>query len=198
MTVPALRPSAAETETMTAEQYAQAIESCSGSLEQLRWQRAELAQKARDARIPYWVEIAARSPSVRRSVRRIYDWVATVDFRDDLPRRFNLPFSAFDSARRYVDKLDFEVIVSAMADAEQENINVEDLSKFLSDAAKPDTPPFCLEDELSELLIRVVAIRERAKVLDGRSDAIIERDDQAILQIEAQVGIEQSKLVKFA
>jgi len=52
---------------MNPDSYAQAIDGIAGSLEEKRWQLADLARAAREAGLEDWADLMAKRPLVRRA-----------------------------------------------------------------------------------------------------------------------------------
>lgn len=182
---------------MTPSEYDALASQYTASIDEARFSLAFLARQAREEHIPFWAERMGNLPKVRRAKRTIEEWARVADFIYTLPRRYNLPWSAYAAAARKCDILEATVIEEALEDAEAEAITIEALQAFLNDAARPEAKAFDLFEELSLLLVRLQNLHEAAESLDGRDTPTLERDATAMLRIVAAVETEQARLVVF-
>lgn len=161
------------TDRLTKRALARAGRGISIDIDEGLWKMAYLAARAKHDEVDAWAETLASLPRVRKAARTVREWAQTAEFRQAIPKRFRLPFSFYSRASRYLDRLDIEIILDAMQDAESNReINVDDFSDYLAGQTKRPEPKFCLADWLHETYAWTQTVRDRA---DADSVASIDR-----------------------
>ena len=166
--------------------YAAAIDRISGSLEEKRWQLAELALLAHKESLKDWAEIMGRRPLVGRAPRTIREWAETAEFRQNLFREYRLPFSAYSAVARKVEAIGLEKAEEVLLLAETEGMTVETIQAFVSTLVKPLPAPFSLADWLSD---------EYLRACDAIDAAQSEPDIEALQRVRDALENEQARLV---
>jgi len=171
---------------MNPQSYAAAIDGIAGSLEEKRWQLADLARAAREEGLKDWAELMAQRPLVSRAKRTVQEWARCADFRTGLSREYQLPFSIYAAVARKVEALGIEKAEEIMDLAQAEQMTVETVQAFVSTLVKPLPPPFSLADWLSDEYLRAEAAIDAAQS-DG--------DIEVLQRVRDALGAEQSRLV---
>ena len=99
---------------LTDRELVRLVDRLSGSIDENRWELARLAAEARDAGLQDYAEIIGRHPRVRRSPWTVRHWARVADFRKTVNVRIDLPFSCWETAARYEDRLPLEQIVDML------------------------------------------------------------------------------------
>lgn len=131
---------------MNKEQLAEKAKQYAGSVDEARWQLAELASRAKsEGEVEEWAEVIGHV--VRRKPRTIYEWAQCADFRNALGVAISLPYSFYARAMRAVTKLKTEHLVELMDTAAVEAVTLEAFSALLDDLCKPPDEEKEPEDE---------------------------------------------------
>ena len=171
---------------LTPSAYAQAIDGIAGSLEEKRWQLADLAWRARMEGLPGWAEIMGSRPMVSRTRRTVEEWAHCADLRAQLSREYRLPFSAYAALARKVEVLGLEKAEEVLELAETEGMTVEALQIFVSELIKKTPPPFSLADWLADEYLRAEAAIDAAQT---------EGDIEALKRVASLLDAERSRLI---
>ena len=173
------------TDRLTPSAYAQAIDGISGSLDEKRWQLAELALRAKNEGLLNWDTIMGNCRAVRRNWRTVREWADTADFRNRLSRDYALPFSAFSAVARKVKELGTEKAEEVLELAITEGMTIEALQIFVGGLTKKSPPPFSLADWLSDEYLRAEAALDAAQT---------EGDIEVLKRVSGMLDIERARL----
>ena len=171
------------------ETYNRKIESIGGTIEEKRFELAELAWQAKQEDLPNWASQMAMNRYVKRSERTVREYAQVAELRAALPRHYDLPYTFYVRSLRFADRLPTEVIIDALEQAEIDNTTTaEDYSKFLSDKANPYTPPpFNLADWLAD---------EYERSLEALNSAEQDDDIDCVKRIAEMLDAERARLGK--
>ena len=138
------------------------VDRLAGSVDEARWELAKLASEAREASIQGWAELIAAHPKVRRSPWTVRHWARVADFSKKVGREINLPFSSWEVAARYEDKVVFEDLVEMMESfAFEAGASAEMLRKELEAlSGDPEIPEW--QDILKKILPSLKRLSECA------------------------------------
>ena len=117
--------------------YVRTAKAISEQIDIDRWQLAELAREGREAGIPAWDEIIGKLPRVRRAARTVRDWARAADVRQLCNRPYDVDFSTYVRASRYIDLLPLSEILGVLETAERNNNSVDEVSALLSEMSRP-------------------------------------------------------------
>lgn len=171
--------------TLSPTSYVKAIDGLSGSLDEKRWQLAELARQARQEGLKDWAFLMSRRPLVSRATRTIEEWARCADFRTRLNRNYRLPFSAYSAVARKVEVMGIEKAEEILELAEVEQMTVETVQAFVSGLTKPLPLPFSLADWLSD---------EYLRACDAIDAAQSEIDIEILKRIAGLLDVERARL----
>ena len=117
--------------------YVRTAKAISEQIDIDRWQLAELAREGREAGIPAWDEIIGKLPRVRRAARTIRDWARAADVRQLCNRPYEVDFSCYVRASRYLDSVLLTDIEEVFAQAERDHNSVDEVSALLDNISRP-------------------------------------------------------------